>query len=162
MLLTGGRIYTMQPTHCLSDMRWAEQRLGAERLGGAYGWRALLATGVVIAGGSDFPVEDPNPFHGVQAAVTRRPLDGDHAGWSPDQRMTRLEAVRAFTGWNAYAAGQEAELGSLETGKRADLVVLSDDVFTCPDGVIKDITPVLTMVGGDVVFEDGSGVAGAA
>lgn len=98
-------------------------------------------------------MEDANPFHGVQAAVTRRPLDGGHPGWSLEQRMTREEAVRAFTTWNAYAARQDAELGALEAGKRADLVVLSDDVFMCAEERIKDATPVLTMVGGDVVFE---------
>jgi len=148
-----GVLPSMQPTHCTSDMRWAADRLGPDRLPGAYAWRSLLATGSVIAGGSDFPVEDANPFHGIYAAVTRRPLDGgDDPGWQPHQRMTRGEAVRCFTSWNAYAARQESELGSLEVGKRADLVVLSGDVFTCDERAIKDIAPVLTMVGGDVVF----------
>jgi hypothetical protein len=147
-----GALPSMQPTHCTSDMRWAAERLGAERLAGAYAWRSLLATGAIIAGGSDFPVEDANPFHGLYAAVTRRPLDGADRGWQPEQRMTREEAVRAFTVWNAYASRQEALLGSLEPGKRADLVVLSDDVFRCPESGIKDIVPVLTVVGGDVVF----------
>lgn len=147
-----GVLPSMQATHCTSDMRWAAERLGPERLRGAYAWRSLLATGVVVPGGSDFPVEDPNPFHGIHAAVTRRPLGGDHPGWQPEQRMTREEAVRSFTTWNAYASHQEAELGSLEPGKHADLVVLSDDVFTCPEDRIKDIVPALTMVAGDVVF----------
>lgn len=147
-----GVIPSMQPTHCTSDMRWAGARLGPERLRGAYAWRSLLATGVIIAGGSDFPVEDPNPFHGIFAAVTRRPLSGEDMGWQPEQRMTRLEAVRAFTTWNAYASFQEGELGTLEPGRRADLVVLSADVFTCPETAIKDIVPVLTMVGGEVAY----------
>jgi predicted amidohydrolase YtcJ len=147
-----GVIPSMQATHCTSDMRWAEERLGPARLRGAYAWRSLLDTGVVIAGGSDFPVEDPNPFHGLYASVTRRPLSGEDMGWQPEQRMTRAEAMRSFTVWNAYAAHQEAELGTLEPGKRADLVVLSEDVFTCPEERIKDITPVLTMVGGEVVY----------
>jgi len=148
-----GVLPSMQPTHCTSDMRWAPERLGPERLRGAYAWRSLLATGVVIPGGSDFPVEDPNPFHGIYAAVTRRPLSGEDPGWQPEQRMTRDEAVRAFTTWNARAAHQEAELGSLEPGKRADVVVLSEDVWACPEARIKDIHPVLTMVGGEVVFQ---------
>ena len=153
-----GAIPSMQQTHCTSDMRWAGERLGAERLPGAYAWRSLLETGTIIAGGSDFPVEDANPFHGLHAAVTRRPLDGAHTGWQPEQRMTRLEAVRSFTSWNAWAAGQDAELGSLEPGKRADLVVLSDDVMTCDEARIKAIAPVLTMVGGEVVSRrDGCG-----
>jgi hypothetical protein len=148
-----GVIPSMQQTHCTSDMRWAGERLGVDRLPGAYAWRSLLGTGTIIAGGSDFPVEDPNPFHGLHAAITRRPLFGDHPGWQPEQRMTRAEAVRSFTSWNAWAAGQEAELGSLEPGKRADLVVLSDDVMTCDERRIKDITPVITMVGGTFAHE---------
>ena len=138
-----GVVPSMQATHCTSDMRWAGERLGAERLGGAYAWRSLLATGTIIAGGSDFPVEDPNPFHGLHASVT---------GWQPAQRMTRTEAVRSFTSWNAWASRQEDELGSLEPGKRADVVVLSDDPLTCEEARIKDIVPLMTMVGGEIVF----------
>jgi predicted amidohydrolase YtcJ len=147
-----GVVPSMQTTHCTSDMRWAGERLGPERLAGAYAWRSVLDTGTIIANGSDFPVEDPNPFHGIHAAVTRRPLEGDDPGWQPEQRMTRREALRSFTTWNAWAAGQESDLGSLERGKRADLVVLTDDVATCDAGRIKDVTPVITMVGGTVEF----------
>ena len=163
-----GVLPSMQATHCTSDMPWAAERLGPERLRGAYAWRSLLATGVRIAGGSDFPVESPNPFHGIYASVTRRPRvspgsgpdaadRSGHAGaddsrWQPEQRMTRAEAVRSFTRWNAYASRQETRLGSLEAGKDADLVVLSDDVFTCPEARIPEIRPTLTLVGGDVVF----------
>jgi predicted amidohydrolase YtcJ len=147
-----GVIPSMQATHCTSDMRWAGERLGPERLAGAYAWRSLLATGTIIAGGSDFPVEDPNPFHGLHASVTRRTLDGEDV-WQPEQRMTREEAVRSFTTWNAWAAGQEHEVGSLEVGKRADLVVLSDDPFTCGEARIKDIVPLTTMVGGETVYQ---------
>jgi predicted amidohydrolase YtcJ len=147
-----GVLPSMQATHCTSDMPWAAERLGPERLRGAYAWRSLLATGVVIAGGSDFPVESPNPFHGIHAAVTRRPREGQDPRWQPQQRMTRHEAVRSFTTWNAYASRQEAALGSLEPGKRADLVVLSDDVFTCPEARIPDIRPTLTLLDGEIVF----------
>ncbi len=151
-----GAIPSMQPTHCTSDMPWAVSRLGSERLRGAYAWRSLRATGVVIAGGSDFPVESPNPFHGLYAAVARRPPTGSNPGWQPEQRLSREEAVRAFTSWNAYASRQDADLGSLEPGKRADLVVLSDDVFACAEDRIPTIRPTLTMVGGEVVFrQDG-------
>jgi predicted amidohydrolase YtcJ len=148
---TLGVLPSMQATHCTSDMAWAEERLGPDRLHGAYAWRSLLDTGVPIAGGSDFPVEDANPFLGIYASVTRRPPTGEDRGWQPAQRMTREEAVRSFTSWNAHAAFQEAELGSLETGKRADLVALSDDVFTCAEARITAIRPVLTMVGGAIV-----------
>jgi predicted amidohydrolase YtcJ len=143
-----GVVPSMQPTHCTSDMAWAVERLGPDRLAGAYAWRSLLRTGVVIAGGSDFPVEDANPFHGIHAAVARPT--------QPEERMTREEAVRAFTIWAAVAAHQEDELGSLEPGKRADLVVCSDDVFTCPEAAIRDIRPVLTMVAGEVAYSDPS------
>jgi predicted amidohydrolase YtcJ len=147
-----GVLPSMQATHCTSDMAWAGERLGPDRLHGAYAWRSLLATGVVIAGGSDFPVESPNPFHGIHAAVTRRPRAPGRGGWQPEQRMTRQEAVRSFTTWNAYASRQEAQLGSLEVGKRADVVVLSDDVFTCDEARIADIRPVLTLLDGEVVY----------
>jgi len=147
-----GVLPSMQATHCTSDMEWAIERLGPERLRGAYAWRTLLGTGVTIAGGSDFPVESPNPFHGIYAAVARRPLSGEDRGWQPEQRMTREEAVRSFTTWNAYASHQEDDLGALQRGKRADLIVCSDDVFTCPEDRIKDIVPSLTMVGGQIAF----------
>jgi predicted amidohydrolase YtcJ len=97
-------------------------------------------------------VEDANPFHGLHAAVTRRPRDGDDPRWQPAQRMTREEAVRAFTIWNARSIGREADQGSLEPGKRADLIALSDDLFSCPEARIADLAPVLTIVGGAVVY----------
>jgi predicted amidohydrolase YtcJ len=146
-----GVVPSMQPTHCTSDMRWAADRLGPERLEGAYAWRSVLDSGAYIAGGSDFPVEDANPFYGIHAAVTRRPREGDDPRWQPAQRMTREEAVRAFTIWNARSIGQDAGQGSLEPGKRADLIALSDDIFTCAEETIAAITPTVTMVGGDVV-----------
>jgi predicted amidohydrolase YtcJ len=147
-----GVVPSMQPTHCTSDMRWAGERLGAERLDGAYAWRSLLDSGARIAGGSDFPVEDANPFHGIHAAVTRRPREGDDPGWQPAQRMTRDEAVRSFSVWNARSVGLEADQGSLSPGRRADLVVLSDDVFGCAEDAIARITPGLTMIGGEIAF----------
>lgn len=147
-----GVLPSMQATHCTSDMRYAEERLGPERLAGAYAWRSLIDSGVIIPNGSDFPVEDANPFHGIYASVTRRPLSGEDAAWQPQQRMTREEAVRSFTTWNAVGSHQEAVTGSLEPGKWADLIVLSDDVFTCSAERIKDIVPLLTMVDGRVEY----------
>jgi len=149
-----GVVPSMQPTHCTSDMRWAGERLGPERLAGAYAWRSVLDAGAYIAGGSDFPVEDANPFHGIHAAVTRRPREGPDPGWQPAQRMTREEAVRSFTIWNARSIGLDADQGSIEPGKRADLIALSDDVFACAPDEIAAITPTFTMVGGLVVHRD--------
>jgi predicted amidohydrolase YtcJ len=149
-----GVVPSMQPTHCTSDMRWAGERLGPERLAGAYAWRSILDTGAYVAGGSDFPVEDANPFHGLHAGVARRPLEGPDPGWQPEQRMTRDEAVRAFTVWNARSVGLEADQGSLEVGRRADLIALSDDVFTCAVADLPRIRPTLTMVGGEVVARE--------
>jgi len=146
-----GVVPSMQPTHCTSDMRWAGERLGPERLQGAYAWRSVLDAGAYIAGGSDFPVEDANPFHGLHAAVTRRPRDGEDPHWQPGQRMTRDEAVRSFTTWNARSIGLEADQGSLEVGRRADLVALDDDPFTCEETAIARLAPSLTMVGGEIV-----------
>ena len=148
-----GVVPSMQPTHCTSDMRWAGDRLGPERLEGAYAWRSVLDSGAYIAGGSDFPVEDANPFYGIHAAVTRRPREGDDPHWQPAQRMTREEAVRSFTIWNARSIGMERDQGSLEVGKRADLIALSDDVFSCAEETIAGITPTLVMVGGEMVGE---------
>jgi predicted amidohydrolase YtcJ len=147
-----GVLPSMQATHCTSDMGWAEERLGPERLRGAYAWRSLLGTGVMIAGGSDFPVESPNVFHGIYAAVARRPRSGEDRGWQPEQRMTRAEAVRSFTTWNAYASHQEGLLGALTPGRLADLVVCSEDVFACEEERIKEIVPLMTMIGGEIVY----------
>jgi predicted amidohydrolase YtcJ len=152
-----GVIASMQPVHCTSDMRWAERRLGAERVRHAYAWRSLLDAGAWIAGGSDFPIERPDPIAGIHAACTRRDaaglpssqadIDRDfhlaagavpsaerHAdGWYGAQRMTRREAVLAFTRWAARAAGMEDRVGSLEPGRWADFVVLDRDLLTVPD-----------------------------
>lgn len=124
-----GIIASMQPTHCTSDMRWIEDRVGVERAAGAYAWRSLLDTGAVVAGGSDFPVESHNPFLGLYAAVTRQNLAGEPAGgWRPEERMTREEAIRSMTIDAAYASFDEHRLGSIEPGKRADFIVIDRDI----------------------------------
>lgn len=149
-----GVIPSMQASHQTSDMYWAGKRLGPERLLGAYAWRSLLNTGVIIPNGSDFPVEYVNPLISFHAAIARQDAnDYPVGGWFPDQRMTRDEALKSMTLWPAYSAFQEQELGSLSVGKHADFVVLDQDIMrVAPELVLK--TDVLsTWVGGKAVYE---------
>lgn len=177
-----GVLPSMQETHCTSDMYWAEARLGPVRVRGAYAWRSLRETGVVIPGGSDFPVEDPNPLLGIYAGITRQDLQGIprsaedvrkyfvlspagmtdpsvfDGGWYADQKLSREEAVRSFTSWAAWAGFEENLKGSLEPGKLADFVVLSADIMKIPPNEIPRTTVVTTVVGGEHVYEKPSQV----
>ena len=150
-----GVIASMQPTHCTSDMPWAPARLGADRIReGAYPWQKLLQTGARLAAGSDFPVERPDPIAGFYAAVTRQDKTGrPPGGWQGDQRLSRAEALRAFTLDAAYAAHAERDLGSIETGKFADFVVLSADIMKIPAAAIPATKVLRTVVAGRTVFE---------
>lgn len=149
-----GVIASMQPTHCTSDMRWVEARVGARRAAGAYAWASLLRSGARIAAGSDFPVESHNPFPGLYAAVTRQAADGQPAGgWHAEQRMTRDEALRAFTLDAAYAAFEEERKGSLTAGKLADFIVVDRDVMTCDARDIVGTRVLRTVIGGETVYE---------
>jgi hypothetical protein len=149
----------MQPTHATSDMYWAGERLGPDRLAGAYAWRSLLDSGAHLAFGSDFPVEQANPMLGVYAAVTRRDLEGwPEGGWLPEQRVTREEAFRAFTLDAAWAAFMESDTGSLEVGKRADFIILDRDAMTVPEEEIPAVQVLQTFVDGQRVYpKEGSG-----
>lgn len=150
-----GVIPSMQPTHCTSDMRWVEDRIGAQRARGAYAWASLLRSGARIAAGSDFPVESHNPFLGLYAAITRQSRKGEPpGGWQSTQRMTREEALRAFTLDAAWAAFEEDLKGSLTAGKLADFVVIDRDVMTCEPGDILQTRVLMTVIGGEVVYED--------
>jgi predicted amidohydrolase YtcJ len=145
-------IASMQPTHATSDMNMAEDRIGKERLRGAYAWHRLLDQGTRIAGGSDFPVESDNPFFGLHAAVTRTDHAGRPAGgWGPEQAMTLLEAFRAFTLDAAYAEHWEQRIGSLEPGKWADFILVDRDLFKIPPSDIWKIQVEETWVGGQRV-----------
>jgi predicted amidohydrolase YtcJ len=149
-----GVVPSMQPTHCTSDMRWVEDRVGPQRARGAYAWASLLRSGARIAAGSDFPVESHNPFLGLYAAITRQNEKGDPpAGWRSEQRMTREEALRAFTLDAAWAAFEEEIKGSLTAGKLADFVVIDRDVMTCEPREILQTRVLMTVIGGEVVFE---------
>ena len=147
-------IPSMQAVHQTSDMYWAGTRLREEREKGAYAWRSLLATGVVIPNGSDFPVEAVNPLLSFHSALTRQDAKNwPPGGWHPEQRMTREEALRSMTIWPAYAAFQEKELGSLAAGKYADFVVLDRDIMTVAPEEILATHVVSTWVGGKPVYE---------
>jgi predicted amidohydrolase YtcJ len=151
-----GVIASMQPTHCTSDMRWVEDRVGLRRARGAYAWASLLRSGAIIAAGSDFPVESHNPFLGFHAAITRQTVDGrPEGGWMPQERMTREDILRAMTLDAAFAAFEEHDKGSLEPGKLADFIVLDRDVMVCDEREIPETRVLMTVVGGEVVFEAG-------
>ena len=149
-----GIIAAMQATHATSDMNMAEDRVGPERILGGYAWRRMLDAGVVIANGSDFPVELSNPFHGLYASVTRQDRAGEpDGGWYADQALTRAETLHSFTLGAAYAAHQEDRLGSLEPGKWADFIVIDRDYFNCAASEIDDTVVLETWVAGKKVYD---------
>ena len=148
-------IASMQATHATSDLPWASTRLGPARVEeGGYVWQKLLKSGAIIANGSDFPVEEPNPMLGFYASITRQDPSGNPPnGWQPDQRLSREETLRSFTLHAAFAAHAEKELGSLTPGKLADLIVLSKDVMTVAPKEILSTTVTTTVIGGAIVYE---------
>lgn len=153
-----GFIASMQPTHATSDMPWAEDRVGPERIKGAYAWMNMLSTGAVLAFGSDFPVEEVNPLLGIYSAVTRKDLSGNPAdGWYPGQCLTIEEAVSAFTAGAAYAQFQENEIGMIKAGMRADFTVLDRDIFQIHPSEIPETRVSKTIVGGKIVYDRNSG-----
>jgi hypothetical protein len=147
-------IASMQPIHAVSDMLMADKYWG-ERAGLSYAWRTQLDAGAHVAFGSDAPVESPNPFWGLHAAVTRRRADGSPSkeGWRPEQRLSVQEALEGFTTGAAYAAYAENRLGKLASGYLADLIVLENDPFTCNPDEMKDFASSATMIGGNWVLE---------
>lgn len=149
-----GVIPSMQFTHCTSDMPWVEERLGPERVKGAYVWRSFIETGCRIPGGSDFPVESIDPLLGLYAAVTRQNLAGDPTGgWYGEQCLTMDEALRAFTVDAAYAAHMEDDRGTLSRGRLADFVVLSHDIMKIDPSIVPDVDVLMTVLGGEIVFQ---------
>ncbi len=149
-----GVIASMQPFHMISDIRMADTYWG-KRAQYSFAWQIQKKAGAVLAFGSDAPVEAPNPFWGLYAAVTRRCFDGypGAEGWHPEQRLELLDALQAYTYGAAYAGGLENQTGKLAPGYLADLVVLEKDLFNIPPEEIKDILPCATMVGGDWVYQ---------
>lgn len=149
-----GIVASMQPYHCIDDGRWAEKRIGAVRAKGSYIFRTLLDAGVVLAFGSDWHVAPMEPLMGIYGAVTRRTLDEKNpGGWIPEEKITVAEAVRAFTLGPAIASFDEQRKGSLEAGKLADLVILSDDIFRIAPERIRHTSVAMTIMNGKVVYE---------
>lgn len=149
-----GVIASMQPSHAIGDLYFAPKRLGPARLAGAYAWQSLLQSGAVLAAGTDAPVERGEPMIEFYAAVARRSLDGfANADWHLEQRLTREQALHALTLGAAYAAFEEKERGSIEVGKWADFTVLSADIMQIPEPEILRTKCVMTVVGGEVVYE---------
>ncbi|MGH9818823.1 MAG: amidohydrolase [Pyrinomonadaceae bacterium] len=147
-------VASMQPLHIIDDGRWAGKRLDEKRLKGTYAFRSLLDSGAVLAFGSDSPVASMNAVWGIYAAVTRRTLDDKNPnGWIPEQKITVDEAVRGFTWGSAYAEFQENVKGTLETGKLADLVILSDDIYKIDPVKIADVKVLTTVTDGKVVYD---------
>ena len=147
-------IPSMQSVHQTSDMYWAGKRIGEAREAGAYAWRSLLQTGVVIPNGSDFPVEAVNPLLSFHSAVTRQDAKNwPEGGWHPDQKMTREEALKSMTIWPAYASFEERGTGSLSVGKYADFVVLDQDIMTVAPEKILATRVLATFLGGKPVYE---------
>jgi predicted amidohydrolase YtcJ len=148
-----GIIPSMQPTHATSDQNMAEQRVGHERIKGAYAWRTFLDQGSKIACGSDFPIESPNPFEGLHAAVTRQNnANVPVGGWYKNQAMTLTEAFRCFTLDAAWAAHQESVIGSLEKGKWADFILIDRDIFKAPPEQLGKTQVLQTWMGGKKIY----------
>ena len=149
-----GIVASMQPYHAIDDGRWAEKELGPARIHSSYAWRLLLDHGVVLAFGSDWPVAPIDPLAGIYAAATRRTLDGKNPqGWVPEQRITVREAVHAYTVGSAFAEHQEQVKGSLEPGKLADLVVLSEDIFRIATTDLDKARVYMTVFDGAVIYQ---------
>jgi len=151
-----GVIPSMQPTHCTSDMAWAEKRVGAQRIKGAYAWRSLLSTGIHLPLSSDFPGETLNPFYGIYAALTRQDPNGNPArGWYPEQRLTLTEALRGYTIEAAYSEFEEKTKGTIERGKLADLTVIEQNITRLKPREILSVRVLKTFVGGKMVYDSG-------
>jgi predicted amidohydrolase YtcJ len=148
-----GVIPSMQPYHAIDDGRWAEKRIGPERIRTTYAFRSLLDQGAQLAFGSDWTVAPLSPLDGIYAAVTRRTLDGKNpGGWVPEQKITVEEALHAYTAGGARAGFQEDRLGTLETGRLADFVALSQDLFRIDPNDIRDVRVLRTVIGGREVY----------
>src|SRR5213076_1413087 len=155
-----GIIPSMQPSHAIGDLHFAPSRLGMDRLKGAYAWNSFLKAGVIIPGGSDAPVERGEPMIEFYAAVARKDVKGySGEGWHPEEAVSRDQALKMLTIWPAYAAFEENVRGTIEVGKLADLTVLSADIMKIPEMEILKAHCVMTVIGGEIVYETTPGSA---
>jgi predicted amidohydrolase YtcJ len=151
-----GVIPSMQPTHCISDKKFCEKRIGAERAKGAYAWKSLADAGAMLAFGTDYQVEPLNPMEGLYAAVTRKDrLGEDGEGWHPEQKITMENAIKYYTLGSAYAQFMEGRKGMIKTGYLADIVITDKDLLTIPENEIMKTKVDYTITGGKVVYESG-------
>ncbi len=149
-----GVIASVQPYHAYDDGRWAEKKIGAERVRYTYAFKSLLDSGAVLALGSDWTVAPLDPVSGIYAAVTRATSDGKNpGGWVPEEKLSLDEAIRGYTTGGAYAEFAEENKGTIRPGKLADIVVLDKDLFKVPADELKDVKVVLTIVGGKIVYD---------
>lgn len=149
-----GIIPSMQPSHAIGDMHFAPDRLGEERLQGAYAWSTLVESGAIVVGGSDAPVERGDPLIEFYAATARRDLGGfQGANWQPDEALTRSEALKMFTLWPAIASFQENEIGSIEVGKKADMTIFDTDLMTADEADIPKGKAIYTIVDGEIIYK---------
>jgi predicted amidohydrolase YtcJ len=149
-----GVIASMQPSHAISDKRWAGERLGEYRVLGAYSWHTFEAYGVHVPFGTDWPIEPINPYLGLFAAVTRESTDMQPAGgWLPEERLGIAEAIRCYTAEPAYASFEERDKGQIKPGMLADLVVHTRDLLTVKPEEILQTEPLMTIFNGRVVYE---------
>ncbi len=149
-----GVIASFQPSHAIGDLHFAPDRLGDERLVGAYAWQSLLDAGAHITGGSDAPVEQGDPRIEFYAAVARADLSGFQGeNWHAEEALSRADALKLFTAWPAYASFREDDLGTIAVGMRADFTVFSGDIMTIPEAEILTVEPWMTVVDGEVVYE---------
>ncbi len=148
-------IASMQPSHQTTGMRWAEDRVGRERILGAYAWATMLKNGVPLAFGTDYNVEPINPFRGLYACVTReRPEGGPRNGWEPQEKISLEDCIRAYTSGSAYAQFEEGKKGELKPGEYADFVILSNDLTKVPPAQFTKTRVLRTVVGGRTVYQD--------
>ena len=144
----------MQPTHQTSDRLMAEKRLGPNRLTGAYAWQTVLKSGAKLAFGTDFPVESPNPFPGLSAAISRQDINGQPpGGWYPAERLTLAQALAAYTRGAAYAGFAEEKIGSLDPGKWADFIIVDTDPAKVDPQTLARTKVLETWVAGKKVWE---------